>query len=426
MKRLTAIIISILLSLLCSCKSVPEYVSDFGDFLNSGIAKTYESINRVVSGAVSEIAESGLDKNDVVFITPVEETVSAGELNAYGKLNSKQKKLYAIIFTAVKNMELRNVKVTKYLSEDGFSDSIVVHRAVMCDHPEIFWMPKTITYLSLENSPEKYIAFKDYYAERDQKGFYGITKPEKDAMQNNFNAAVEKALDGARNLGSFFEKELYFHDYICQNVTYDTDSANDLENANPNSMTAYGALVEGKAICEGYSKAMQLLCIRSGIPCNVIFGEQDGVPHMWNIINPGDGLYYLDTTFDDSSSEHILHMYFNVTKESLFKERRFDEAFTQDKKYDGSYSFNFFEYDCQNTALNYFERKCAYIDYDCSSAISNVLTAMNEGKNSSELKNRTNLSSKKAFDLLCKKARGTIDFQYCYRYDNEDIVIVVW
>lgn len=419
--------LSILFLLLCGCKSPSEIVSDFNDFLDSGITKTYESINRVVSEAVSEVVEdSGIDKNDIVTITPIEVTLSTGELSAYNKLNSKQKKLYAVMLAAVNDMELRNIKVTKYLSEDGFSDSIIVHRAVMCDHPEIFWMPKTITYLSLENRPDKYIAFKDYYGERDDKGFYGITKSEKEAMENNFNAAVNKALAGAKNLGSFFEKELYLHDYICNVTTYDSESASNLENANPNSMTAYGALVEGKAICEGYSKAMQLLCNKCSIPCNVIFGEHEGVPHMWNIINPGDGLYYLDTTFDDCSSEHILHIYFNVTKDSILKDRNFDEPFSQGNKYDGSYSFNFFDSDCRSTALNYFERNGAYIDYDCTAAINCILAAAQEGKNSSELKNRTDLSSQKAFDLLCKRARGIIDFQYCYRYDNENIIIAVW
>ncbi|MBO4432901.1 MAG: hypothetical protein J5852_05150, partial [Clostridia bacterium] len=389
MKRFIAATLSILFILLCGCSSNSGFFSDFSDFsemLGESIHRTYRSINDTVSEAISGvIPESGIDKDDIISIVPVEITYDGNDLKAYKQLTAKQKRLYSVMLTAVKNMELKNIEVTKYLTGDGFSDSIIAHRALMCDRPDIFWMPKKISVLSLEGKKNKYISFKDYYAEKEDIGFYGITKQEKEQMEVVFNEAVNSIVPRAAAFGNSFEKELYLHDYLCEHITYDKEAADDLENANRNSLTAYGALVDGKAICEGYAKAMQLLCIKCGIPCNVVFGEHEGVSHMWNVVNPGDGLYYLDVTFDDSSSDHILHMYFNVTKEQILLDHKFDESYSPENIYDGTASFNFFTDDCKNTVFNYFEWNEAYVDEDCKLAINNIIAAMDEGKNSAEL-----------------------------------------
>lgn len=427
MKRFTAIILFILLVLLTSCRSTKEFLSDFNEVLDNEISKTYSDVNDIISSAVSKVVKgNSIDKTEVVKITPIDITDKNSSLGAYKKLNSHQKKLYSIMLLAIKNMVLKNIEVTKYVDENGFSDTIVAHRAIICDRPDMFWMPKTVSFLSLEGKPDKYIAFRDYYAQKDEKGFYSVSKTQKEVMKPKFDTAVNKALSGINGFDNKFEIELYLHDYLCENVTYDSQAAEDLSNIEPNLLTAYGALVEGKAVCEGYSKAMQLLCIKCGIPCSIVFGEHEGVSHMWNIVNPGDGLYYVDTTFDDSSSAQPLHIYFNVTKDFISKDRKFDDALIQNKKYEGHESFNFFSEDCKNTFLNYFEVKQAYIDYDCAKAIDHILAEAENGKKSTELKNSTDLSSKKAFDLLCLKARGTISLRYCYRYDNKNIIVAVW
>lgn len=100
----------------------------------------------------------------------------------------------------------------------------------------------------------------------------------------------------ADSLPDAYDQELYFHDYICQNTTYLTQE--------DDGYTAYNALVEGRAVCEGYSRALQLLLDMVGIPNYLATGvgvddsgSREG--HMWNIVTIGGSNYHVDATWDD-------------------------------------------------------------------------------------------------------------------------------
>jgi hypothetical protein len=69
--------------------------------------------------------------------------------------------------------------------------------------------------------------------------------------------------------------------------------------------TPYGALIEGKACCQGYSTAFKALCDAAGIKSYAIFGigETPGGemgPHAWNIVQLDDGNWYeIDVLWND-------------------------------------------------------------------------------------------------------------------------------
>ena len=404
MKRIFAVLLALILITLCSCNSFIRFDE-----------------NGVSNDDGSAIAD------DVITIKPSNVDLPCGELSAYNKLSPPQKFLYSIMLTAISDMELGVIDVTGY-SGDTFADAVIAHRAILCDRPDMFWAPKIFSYLTTESKDNCYICFKDYFAEDDGIGYYGITAEEKSVMQAELDRVLDEVTANASRYYTDFNKELYLHDYICDRVTYDKEAAKDPDVADRNSLTAYGALVNGSAICEGYSKAMQLLCIKSGIPCNVVYGENEGVSHMWNIVNPGDGEYYLDVTFDDSSATSIMHIYFNVTKKKLSKTHVFDEAFDKGKSYENSDDFNFFNVDCANTAYNYFIKTGAVITEDCESAVSAIRNAQREGKSSLEMLNMTDLSLSDAFLHLRRKARAediAVLNKY-YRYDGENMVVVIW
>lgn len=121
----------------------------------------------------------------------------------------------------------------------------------------------------------------------------------------------------ADSLPDAYDQELYFHDYICQNTTYLTQE--------DDGYTAYNALVEGRAVCEGYSRALQLLLDMVGIPNYLATGvgvddsgSREG--HMWNIVTIGGANYHVDATWDDLDAEdihHYAHTYFNVTDDYI-------------------------------------------------------------------------------------------------------------
>ena len=66
------------------------------------------------------------------------------------------------------------------------------------------------------------------------------------------------------------------------------------------SITAYGALLGGSAIGEGYAMAFKALCDELSIPCRVVRGTRNDLPHAWNIVNYDGQYYHIDPALCDT------------------------------------------------------------------------------------------------------------------------------
>ena len=62
---------------------------------------------------------------------------------------------------------------------------------------------------------------------------------------------------------------------------------------------AYGALVKGEAVCQGYAAAFNLLMQHLGIPVVNDYGNSDSEPHVWNQVRIDGEWFYVDVTFND-------------------------------------------------------------------------------------------------------------------------------
>ena len=98
-----------------------------------------------------------------------------------------------------------------------------------------------------------------------------------------------------------YEKLVEIYKYICSNTEYDkTEDDSDIRR------TSYGALIEGQAVCQGYSLALYRLLLEAGIDNRIIYGKavqpggEEG-PHTWNIVDLYGKYYYVDVTWDDST-----------------------------------------------------------------------------------------------------------------------------
>ena len=58
--------------------------------------------------------------------------------------------------------------------------------------------------------------------------------------------------------------------------------------------TAFGALINGSAIGEGFAMAFKALCDELGIWNQVVLGEFDGMIHAWNIVYLNGNYYHID------------------------------------------------------------------------------------------------------------------------------------
>ena len=86
---------------------------------------------------------------------------------------------------------------------------------------------------------------------------------------------------------------LNIHDRIVTKCTYDYSGINN----------GYGALVDGKTACYGYSRLFLEAMERLEIPCKIVIAEDTGggAIHAWNAVELEGEWYHLDLTWDDPS-----------------------------------------------------------------------------------------------------------------------------
>ena len=116
---------------------------------------------------------------------------------------------------------------------------------------------------------------------------------------NVTEAKVSEALTWIPDNATRFQIVQALHDYLVRNCVYDRSAVNEVISP---SRTAYGALANGKAVCQGYSLAYKLLLRRAGVPA--IYVGSDSMQHAWNMVQmENNGWYHVDVTWDDP----ILH-----------------------------------------------------------------------------------------------------------------------
>ena len=141
-------------------------------------------------------------------------------------------------------------------------------------------------------------------------------------VQKQYEEKVKEVLSGISSSMSEYEKELYIHDKLASMITY-VDTAN--------AHNAYGALVEGKAVCEGYAEVFQDMLSRVGIEGFLAVGSSinpgTGSPegHEWNYVKINGKYYHVDLTWNDQDTEQY-HMYFNQTDAIMSEDHMVDET----------------------------------------------------------------------------------------------------
>lgn len=146
----------------------------------------------------------------------------------------------------------------------------------------------------------------------------------------NDKAAVAKAADEFYNNyiegkipeGSIdwrFKREMEIIKFMVANIdyAYNRDMIYD-------DYSAYGALINHQAVCDGYAKCFNVLAKRCGIES----AKVNGNGHAWNIVRLDDGNYYhLDVCWEDPivngepnkiyGYERLRNTYINITSDKI-------------------------------------------------------------------------------------------------------------
>lgn len=228
--------------------------------------------------------------------------------------------------------------------------------AFLTDHPELFYINFYKMTISVAMSGGNYVGFINSGREANLYYENGLNTENavKDAIAK-FNARIEEIVDEMNKLEAddtytardvFLAREV--NKYLAENIEYDyvayenKDDPNYIAAAYINS--AYGGLVEGKAVCGGFSTAYKVIMDKLGIPCITVNGYSNnkdengnntasGVYHMWNYVwleNPSapeqstvkrsaartaqDGRWYsVDVTWDHSANNKYRYAVMNAT-----------------------------------------------------------------------------------------------------------------
>lgn len=211
-------------------------------------------------------------------------------------------------------------KITKISLHTVFS-------ALISDYPEYFWLTGGYTY-SQENG-------SDYVDSVSPEYLFARSKIA--AAKSSLETMADKMLEGL-NGKSDYDKALILHDRLAERVVYRSTS---------NDQTAYGAIVEGEAVCAGYARAYHYLLAKAGIYAWSIQGKSinpttnQSEGHRWNMVKLDGKWYYSDVTWDDQG-ELIYHNYFNRTL-SYFRQTHFPEDFSEYLPDDNSTALDYFK-----------------------------------------------------------------------------------
>ena len=128
------------------------------------------------------------------------------------------------------------------------------------------------------------------------------------SQEAELNKVVNEYVTSYKNSGTKSKYQIIydFNNYVCDNVTYDyTNLNNDYYDL---KYTAYAALINGTAVCQGYASLYYKLLDNMGINNTVVTSNQ--MNHIWNLVEYNGKWYHIDTTWNDGSDKAPYTNYF--------------------------------------------------------------------------------------------------------------------
>ena len=286
----------------------------------------------------------------------------------YKRLNSNSQEIYISI--------LNNAYIcSDDMNIEGYSQEDIHNAfyAFCCDYPEYFW----------------YCQAMDYY-DGDEYSYTRIIDCDVSEYEvQEFRNQVNEIVHNASVIGDDFNRIKYIYDWITNYVYFDygmidqTDDRyfNEMSKEERNTWTAYGAIVNKRAVCGGIAKTFELLVQQLGYECGYVSGvTNDGERHAWNVVIIDGNEYFFDATWDCRNKKNNIptYNYFFVTKEELYRSRTEDPFYHFDNTNDygviGLNDYDFFiynDYYLNTYSLDYVKEKiddqymneCVYLKF---------------------------------------------------------------
>ncbi len=279
----------------------------------------------------------------------------------YSRLPEEARPIYKVLLDKAQNFDEDPVEFNASLD-----DVTNIFNAVKYDHPELFWLGT----IRQSSTGAKTKISPIFLATREEVD---------DDLQPKIDARVEDYLADINNDASDYDKLLQLHKKVIDNVDYDTLTLEQQQQVGNEGgidclRTICGVFLNGKAVCEGYARAIQYLLQKCGIECAEVVGniiDESGQPgenngHAWNIVKIDGEYYHLDVTWDDGTNTKAdkqqaidrMYGYFCVTTEEIERTRNFEGTPTELPQ-------------CTATEANYYYRNDLVVD-DRGDVVNNV------------------------------------------------------
>lgn len=193
-------------------------------------------------------------------------------------LNDDEKRLYREILDGI-----RSYRNEFYLTSSDEDEINRVYRAVLKDHPEIFWV---------HNREQIYITTYGNSAYCLFAPGYNCSETEITEIQASMEYAYTEVSALLPGNADSYEIVKTIYTYLIDHTVY--------EEAEYDQSIA-GVFWKKRAVCAGYAGAMQYLLERFGVPCIYVDGsaKDDQNGHAWNIVQIDGQYYYVDATNGD-------------------------------------------------------------------------------------------------------------------------------
>lgn len=279
---------------------------------------------------------------------------------------------------------------------------------VRTDHPEFFWVngyhwktPEKSTVVTFI-TPEK----------TDSADIPDMYKKLEEAATELSESIPESISD--------YEKVVFVHDSIIGFAEYDTEGRD--SGAFGLWSTAYGCLVEGRAVCSGYAFAFKMIMDRQGIECGIVSGTSEDVNHAWNYVLLDGEYYWIDLTWDDpiydDGSSLIQHNYCLL-----------DDRFLKDHIPDENE--NLFIPECGSMEYNYYVKNGTYEESYSFEEVNEMIFSCEEKEYAEIMFSSAQSGEECLYDLFeNKRIWDTESFgkkrkNISYSYDEDTLVLKI-
>lgn len=333
-------------------ESASDYVSDLTDRIPTPSELLAILKNEELPIDPSDVAVNAYIENSPMLTFYPEENISAkikdGEyIRLFGVSSDKNKKHFIVRFSDADNEELDQASMS--LNSDSEFDktikipeserkymSVEVYNGSRAYGEFTSWVYNYL-YLSRDENGAWRIRQSPVYAHN--KELYTTDKAISDALkdtpaiQSDEDEIIELAEEITAGAVSDYERLRLIHDWVCENIRYDTDKLNSAATV---PYAAVKVLDSKSAVCLGFSTLTAALCRSVDIPCNVVSGYALGVGldtewttetintseqnHAWNEAYVDGRWVILDTTWDcpnkiengRNTTGEISHIYFDA------------------------------------------------------------------------------------------------------------------